>query len=42
MNLKKIERKRKLDEVSESKLTRPSEDALFLRKEIIDALKKII
>ena len=26
------EKKRKLDEVSEGKLTRPSEDALFLRK----------
>ena len=30
-----------LEEVSESKLTRPSEDALFLKKETIDALKKI-
>ena len=27
-------------EVSEGKLTRPSEDALFSRKEIIDALKR--
>ena len=34
------EKKRKLDEVSEGKLTRPGEDALFLRKEIIDALKR--
>ena len=33
--------KRKLAEVSEGKLTRPSENALFLKKEeeIIDALK---
>ena len=29
-----------LEEMSESKLTRPSEDALFLKKEIIDALKR--
>ena len=29
-----------LDEASEGKLTRPSEDALFLRREIIDALKR--
>ena len=34
------EKRRKLDEVSEGKLTRPSEDALFLRKEIIDAVKR--
>ena len=33
------EDREKLDEVSEGKLTRPSEDALFLRVEIIDALK---
>ena len=32
--------KRKLAEVSEGKLTRPSEDALFLKKEVIDSLKK--
>ena len=35
------EKKRKLDEMSEGKRTRPSEDALFLRTEIIDALKEI-
>ena len=29
-----------LEEMSESKLSRPSEDALFLKKEIIDALKR--
>ena len=29
-----------LEEMSESKLTRPSEDALFEKKEIIDALKR--
>ena len=29
-----------MDEVSEGKLVRPSEDALFLKKEIIDALKR--
>ena len=34
------EKKRKLDEASEGKLTRPSADALFLRKEIIDVLKR--
>ena len=34
------EKKRKLEETCEGKLTRPSEDALFLRKEIIDALKR--
>ena len=34
------DKKRKLAEVSEGKLTRPSEDALFLKKEIIDALKR--
>ena len=34
------EKKRKLEEMCEGKLTRPSEDALFLRKEIIDALKR--
>ena len=32
--------KKKLYEVSEGKLTGPSEDALFLRKEIIDVLKR--
>ena len=31
------DKKRKLAEVSEGKLTRPSEDALFSKKEIIDA-----
>ena len=34
------EKKRKLEEMCEGKLTRPSEDALFLRKEIIDALRR--
>ena len=34
------DKKRKLAEVSEGKLTRESEDALFLKKEIIDTLKK--
>ena len=34
------EKQRKLDELSEGKLTRRSEDALFLRKEIIEALKR--
>ena len=34
------EKKRKLVETCEGKLTRPSEDAMFLRKEIIDALKR--
>ena len=34
------DKKRKLAEVSEGKKTRPSEDALFLKKEIIDALKR--
>ena len=34
------EKTRKLHEVSEGKLTRPSEDALFLRKEIIVTLKR--
>ena len=29
-----------MDEVSEGKLTRPSEDALFLTREIIEALKR--
>ena len=29
-----------MDEVSEGKLTRPSEDVLFSRKEIIDVLKR--
>ena len=29
-----------MDEASEGELTRPSEDALFLRKEIIDVLKR--
>ena len=33
-----LDKKRKLDEVSEGKLTRPS--AVFLRREIIDALKR--
>ena len=32
--------KKKLDDVSEGKLTRPSEVTLFLRKEFIDALKR--
>ena len=34
------EKKRKLEETCEGKLTRPSEDAMFLRKEIIDAFKR--
>ena len=34
------EKKRKLEEMCEGKLTRPSEDAMFLRKEIIDALNR--
>ena len=34
------EKKRKLEETCEGKLTRPSEDAMFLRKEIIDALRR--
>ena len=34
------EKERKLEEMCEGKLTRPSEDAMFLRKEIIDALKR--
>ena len=34
------EKKRKLEETCEGKLTRPSEDVTFLRKEIIDALKR--
>ena len=33
------EKKRKLEETCEGKLTRLSEDAMFLRREIIDALK---
>ena len=33
------EKQRKLEETCEGKLTRPSEDAMFLRREIIDALK---
>ena len=36
----KCDRNKKQLQVSEGKLTRPSEDALFLRKEIIDALKR--
>ena len=41
-NQKKIEtKKRKLAEESEGKLTRPSEDALFLKGEIIDAIKRL-
>ena len=34
------EKKRKLEETCEGKLTRPSEDAMFLREEIIDAFKR--
>ena len=34
------EKKRKLEEMCEGKSTRPSEDAVFLRKEIIDALER--
>ena len=34
------EKKRKLEETCEGKLTRPSEDAMFFRQEIIDALKR--
>ena len=34
------DKQRKLAEVSEGKLTRPNEDALCLKKEIIDALKR--
>ena len=34
------EKKRKLEEMFEGKSTRPSDDAMFLRSEIIDALKK--
>ena len=34
------EKKEKLEETCKGKLTRPSEDAMFLRKEIIDALKR--
>ena len=34
------EKKRKLEVTCEGELTRPSEDAMFLRKEIIDALKR--
>ena len=33
------EKKRKLEDACEGKLTRPSEDAMFFRQEIIDALK---
>ena len=32
--------KRKLEEISESKSTRPSDDTMFLRREIIDAIKR--
>ena len=39
-NQKKTETKKKLAEVSEAKLARPIEDALFLKKEIIDELKR--
>ena len=39
MSQNKIEKK-KLDEVSEGKSTGPSEDAIFLRREIIDALTR--
>ena len=35
----KREKKRKLEEMSEGKSTRPTEDAMFLRREIIDAIK---
>ena len=34
------EKKRKLEEMSEGKSTRPSEDAMFLRREIIDTITK--
>ena len=34
------EKKRKLEEMCEGKSTRPSEDAVFLRKKTIDALKR--
>ena len=34
------EKKRKLEERCEGKSTRPSEDAVFLRREIVDALKR--
>ena len=34
------EKKRKLEEMREGKSTRPSGDAMFLRREIIDALRR--
>ena len=34
------EQKRKLEEMSEGKSTRPSDDAMFLRREIIDAITR--
>ena len=34
------EKRRKLEETCEGKQTRPSEDAMFLRKEVVDALKR--
>ena len=34
------EKKNKLEALREGKLTRPSEDAIYLRKEIIDALER--
>ena len=34
------EKKSKLEEMTEGKSTRPSEDAMFLRTEIIDAIKR--
>ena len=33
-------KKRKLEEMSEGKSTRPSDDAMFLRREIIDAITR--
>ena len=34
------EKKRKLGEMSEGKQTRTSDDAMFLRREIIDAIRR--
>ena len=33
-------RRNELEEMSESKSTRPSDDAMFLRRETIDAIKR--